>query len=337
MKLPAVPDTLGELSSTIASTASETLGAATSALEAAADTVGIDLASLGYGGGGDAHGDAHDDLDVLADLVREHSERIQHNREELARRNIPLDLASISVGPALTKHAMARPEAPVRAPAPKPNPKPNAPARPQFVSVALDGDRTVAIDARDALYRFESGRWIKVPASLTNVAIDGGRICGVNSDEQVFVANDASASRPAWRMMQGRLRQIDLSGDLMGGVDGSGAIFFAPYGTSKWVQKPGVLANISIEQPRACGVDKSDRVWCADSIDEPWELIGGKLRQIVLAGEQMYGVAASGGVFTAPFKSSRWRKIADNAKHVAASAGRVVIVDKAGKVRTLRN
>jgi hypothetical protein len=76
--------------------------------------------------------------------------------------------------------------------------------------------------------------WKGIPGSLTQIDLDGDRMCGVNADNEIFCAN------------------YDFRTDFKG-----------------WNKKPGSLKSVWIKGQRCCGQNASGKVLCTNDIDNP--------------------------------------------------------------------
>ncbi len=62
-------------------------------------------------------------------------------------------------------------------------------------------------------------KWFKVEGKikLKHVAVSNGKLYGVNSNDEIFYANNYRY--PVWKQVQGKLKQVDISGNVVCGVN----------------------------------------------------------------------------------------------------------------------
>jgi hypothetical protein len=110
-----------------------------------------------------------------------------------------------------------------------------------------------------ALFEFKTTKF-----NLKQVAVssDGVSTCGVNESGNVYCANKSLQFIP----LQGTLTHVTVQGNQVYGVDGSGAIWYAPDWSRfhGWKKIQGVLQQIDFDGVTLCGVTPGYQIMCAN-------------------------------------------------------------------------
>jgi hypothetical protein len=143
--------------------------------------------------------------------------------------------------------------------------------------------------------------WTRMNGSLKQVDIDGNTVCGVNSNDDVYCRDDLTSG--SWRKLRGKLKQVSVSNGKMYGVNAGNAIYYKPNTdeTSSWTRINGSLKQVNIDGDVACGVNSNDDIYCRDDLTSgSWRKLRGKLKQVSVSNGKMYGVNAGNGVYYKP-------------------------------------
>ncbi len=178
---------------------------------------------------------------------------------------------------------------------------------------------------------YKSPQWKQMPGALKQVQQDGNVVCGVNSSDNIYCADQNIYSSPNWFQLPGALKHISVSGQRVCGTNANDDIYCAEnYRSPQWKQIPGKLKQIDIEGTAACGVNANDDIYCADTIMNPsWRNIPGKLKHITLSKGKIYGVNSSDNIYYGGRKDAvSWKQIPGGLKQVDMDGSIVCGVNK---------
>ena len=202
--------------------------------------------------------------------------------------------------------------------------------------VDFDGSTAFGVNASNDVFASPaaSGAWSHKSGKLVHVTIDGDRVAGVDPKDGIWYAVDAQ--NPSWKKLGGLLRQVSLSGGRVLGVNGSGNVFLADFGSSKWSHISRDMKYVSMDGRRAAAIGRAGEVYCADDVSNPkWKKISGTLDMVELHGNRLCGVNSAGNVYVGKFGQGSWKQVGTGCKH-AVTAGRLVYaVAKDDKIFTL--
>eukprot|EP00835_Amoeboradix_gromovi_P004483 NODE_351_length_10383_cov_0.336153.p5 type:complete len:271 gc:universal NODE_351_length_10383_cov_0.336153:7470-8282(+) len=139
-------------------------------------------------------------------------------------------------------------------------------------------------------------------AQLVTASTSGGRVCGINSYNEVScgltskespvnkkgVYNDFEMSE-----VDGKLQEISLFGANACGISSKNNIFCTwdiDCAEPKWTQMNGKLDKINIDGDRMCGVTQSNQVYCSRFMKNEWQLKSGLLKDVSISGAKACGV-----------------------------------------------
>jgi predicted RNA-binding protein len=140
--------------------------------------------------------------------------------------------------------------------------------------------------------------------------------------KETFV--DTVSNIDDWTGIQGKLKQVSVSGNRVCGVNDAGELYCSKVGTNEWKKKAGWLKHVSISGDKVCGVNGNDDIYCADNVDSPdWKGIPGKLKQIDLSGTKMCGVNSVDNIYCADYGKANWEQKQGQLKHISISGKKV--------------
>ena len=140
--------------------------------------------------------------------------------------------------------------------------------------------------------------------------------------------------------IDGGLKQIDIDGDIVCGVNASDEIYCKDgLKTGTWETVDGALLNdISVSGGKIIGVNSSGSVFYSeDKNSASWEHIDididGGLKQLDIDGDKACGVNASDEIYcTDNLKTGTWTKVPGGLKHISVSGGKIMGVNSADMI-----
>ena len=70
-----------------------------------------------------------------------------------------------------------------------------------------------------------NGEWSKIPGGLKQVDIDGNTVCGVNSSDNIYCKDDLTSGN--WTQLPGALKYVSVTGgNKLYGVNSGDSIYF---------------------------------------------------------------------------------------------------------------
>lgn len=154
----------------------------------------------------------------------------------------------------------------------------NIPGRLSYISV--DNGRLYGVGpGASGLFYFpdltstDESKWVDIHnGQLNNTSLSGDAICGTNSVNDVWCANQSIYnSNIVWNRYDTdrKLKQISLDGKQAMGVGADNSVWYTPDYTQagSWKQTSGALQNVSLSGNLACGADLSNNAWCANITD----------------------------------------------------------------------
>jgi len=167
--------------------------------------------------------------------------------------------------------------------------------------------------------------WATLWGSLVQISSDGksGIIAGVNSNDDIYVADKDIGTSPNWRQVGGKLVNVAVSNGKLYGANRQGNIYFnADYKTDNWVQIGGSLKQVFFDDINkiAGGVNSNNDVYYASGAnftasDPGWVQITNnniKISYAAISNNKIYGINTSDGdiyVYNIASPSSGWKRI----------------------------
>uniref|UniRef100_A0A6C0E0Q4 Uncharacterized protein n=1 Tax=viral metagenome TaxID=1070528 RepID=A0A6C0E0Q4_9ZZZZ len=167
--------------------------------------------------------------------------------------------------------------------------------------------------------------WTTLPGSLVQISSDGksGIIAGVNSNDDIYVADKDIGTSPNWRQVLGKLVNVAVSNGKLYGVNREGNIYFNDnYMSDNWVQINGNLKQVFFDDINkiAGGVNSNNDVYYASGAnftasDPGWIQITNnniKISYAAISNNKIYGINSSDGdvyVYNIASPSSGWKRI----------------------------
>ena len=141
--------------------------------------------------------------------------------------------------------------------------------------------------------------WRKIPGGLKQVDIDGNTVCGVNSRDHIYCKDDLEGA--GWRKLPGRLKHVSVSGGKLYGVNKGDSIYYSPNTKGNWRQISGGLKQVDIDGKTVCGVNSSDHIYCKDDLEGAgWRRLPGSLKYVSVSGGKLYGVNSGDSIYYSP-------------------------------------
>jgi len=122
-----------------------------------------------------------------------------------------------------------------------------------LINVSVSNGQLYGCNRGNAIYyaaNYKNAQWVQIPGSLSQVSLDGYNrvVCGVNSNQDIWCADQNITSNPNWFQVPGNLIWVSISNGKLYGVNSSNNIYFASdYKNAKWVQVPGGLKQVSLD------------------------------------------------------------------------------------------
>jgi hypothetical protein len=167
--------------------------------------------------------------------------------------------------------------------------------------------------------------WTTLLGSLVQISSDGksGIIAGVNSNDDIYVADKDIGTSPNWRQVSGKLMNVTVSNGKLYGVNREGNIYFNDnYMSDNWVQINGNLKQVFFDDINkiAGGVNSNNDVYYASGAnftasDPGWIKITNnniKISHAAISNNKIYGINTSDGdvyVYNIDSPSSGWKRI----------------------------
>lgn len=140
-------------------------------------------------------------------------------------------------------------------------------------------------------------------ACFATTAAVSKRICGTNSNDEVYCATENDGVATGWARQPGLLTQITVHGDEMFGVNKHDSVYYKKIDDSEWQKLDSKLRQVSYDGTTLCGVNADDTVYCATENMKTagqrpkWEILPGKLTHVVVKGKTLYGVNKNDNVY----------------------------------------
>ena len=115
------------------------------------------------------------------------------------------------------------------------------------ITVSLSGNRICHTNSANMLWcsYYSSINWIQISGSWLEVSLDGNNVCTINATYAVFCATDNV--NPLWKEVTVMpLVKLDLSGNILCGVDFNDNIYCSNFMIRNWKQIQGKGMNIAI-------------------------------------------------------------------------------------------
>jgi hypothetical protein len=164
-------------------------------------------------------------------------------------------------------------------------------------SFTLQPDAVWALDLSDNIYQLTGAGFVKVPGSLSQIAVGpGGRdschayeVWGINSASQVFRFDYCSGQ---FNQQPGALAQIAVGGAGVWGLNSSQEIYELDFATHAFIQIPGTLRQIAVGPSGTWGLGLNDQVYQFDPVTQSFVAMNGQfLNEISAGGNGVWGVS----------------------------------------------
>ena len=245
-----------------------------------------------------------------------------------------VECKGIPIGTPMALKPASAAVAPVAAPTQSPMPASGwTPVSGTLSNIAIDGRLVVGVNAQGNVYWAEVGKsnWAKVSGTLKQITISGNRVYGTQTGSKIFRADDIK--KPSWILVPGGLEQVSMSGDLVCGVNSGGNIYTGTYNNKGWAKQEGTLTNVAVDRGRACGVNAKGNIYFADNALKPvWKQVDGGLKQVSMSGNLVCGISASGSIYYGTYMKGDWKPLPGKAKSIAVSGTTVYCVGLKGEI-----
>lgn len=142
----------------------------------------------------------------------------------------------------------------------------NLPGNLKYISV--DGDRIYGVNSNDDLLYakdYKNPNWVNVPGKLSQVSLDKNVVCGTTASNDIYCADENIETLPKWFKLPGALKNVSVSNGRLYGINSSDNIYFASnYKDAQWKQMPGALQQVSFDGNVVCGTNSASDIYCAD-------------------------------------------------------------------------
>lgn len=172
------------------------------------------------------------------------------------------------------------------------------------------------------------------------MSISNGKLYGVNSNDDIFFTNNYRY--PNWKQVNGKLKQVDMNGNFLCGVNSADIIFCADNSLDnpQWVSVQGRLKYVSVNNRKLYGANSADNIWFAESHLVPnWKQATGALKQVSFDKNIVCGANASDDIYCADndLTNPKWFHIPNKSKHVSISNGVLYSVNSQNQVSYTKN
>ena len=122
-----------------------------------------------------------------------------------------------------------------------------------LINVSVSNGQLYGCNRGNNIYyaaNYKNAQWVQIPGSLNQVSLDGYNrvVCGVNSNQDIWCADQNITSNPNWFQVPGKLIWVSISNGKLYGVNSANNIFYASdYKNARWVQVPGGLKQVSLD------------------------------------------------------------------------------------------
>ena len=173
---------------------------------------------------------------------------------------------------------------------------------------------------------YKNPSWIQFSGALKQISSSNNVIMGVNSNDDIFYADQNITTNPNWTQVGGKL--IDVSVNPNGsafGVNRANNIYYsASYKTGGWLQLSGALNRISSINNVVMGVAGDDTIWYADqniTTNPNWTQVRGGLVDLSLNTDgSVYGVNRSGNIYYSPsYNSGLWYQLSGGLSQISSN------------------
>jgi len=163
--------------------------------------------------------------------------------------------------------------------------------------------------------------WTQVPGGLKQVSLDNNVVCGVNSADDIYCADQNIESNPNWRRIDGKLKHVSVNKGRLYGVNSNDQIWFTQdYKNPRWRGIPGSLKQVELDGNVVCGVNSGNGIWCADSNIESnpnWFNVPGGLNHVSINNGRLYGTNPQNQIWYAKnYRNAQWQNIPGGLKQV---------------------
>ena len=87
----------------------------------------------------------------------------------------------------------------------------------------------------------------QVPGKLKQVSFDNNIVCGANSNDEIYCADNNNKQSPNWRQLPGSLKYVSVKDTKLIGVNRLDQIWYAEdYKNPSWKQIPGLLKQVEL-------------------------------------------------------------------------------------------
>jgi len=152
------------------------------------------------------------------------------------------------------------------------------------------------------------------------------KVCGVNSGNGIYCADQNIESSPNWSQVPGGLTNVSISNGKLGGANAADQIFFADnYKNASWVNAWGALVQVSQDKGVVVGVNRSDQIFYADNGNKAqpnWTHIPGGLTNVCISNGALYGCNRGNQIwYAANYRNPQWRQITGGLMQISADKG----------------
>ena len=127
--------------------------------------------------------------------------------------------------------------------------------------------------------------------------MDGDTVCGVNAHDHIFCKDSLTGG--SWRKLPGGLKHVSVSGGKLYGVNRNDDIYYSPNTQGQWTHIPGKLKQVDLDGDTVCGVNSADNIYCKDSLTgRDWTRLSGGLKHISVSGGVLYGVNSKDDIYS---------------------------------------
>lgn len=160
-----------------------------------------------------------------------------------------------------------------------------------------------------------------VPSSTSGAKV----VCGVNSSDNIYCADQNIETSPNWTQIGGALKHVAVASGKLYGANVNDQIYGADdYKNAQWVNMPGALKQISVDSANAnvvCGVNSSDNIYCADNGNKQspnWVQVPGSLKHVSVSNGKLAGVNRNDEIYSADdYKTANWSQVPGALKQVS--------------------
>lgn len=169
----------------------------------------------------------------------------------------------------------------------------------QLKQVSLNQGRMYAVDNAGNIYyssTYNNPNWNKMNGSLSQVDLNGNVVCGTNSNNDVYCANQNIDTNPNWFNVPGKkMKQVAIDNNNLIGIDTSNNLYFTnQYSNPQWGIVNGTFDQIDMNGGVLCGVNSSDNsIKCADQnigANPNWTKIDGSINYVSVSNGKLYGL-----------------------------------------------